>query len=101
MKRISIEEAMAYMGEQENLAEEVKENVKHPNHYKNGKHDCIEEMVALFGVEVVKDFCKCNIYKYRYRASNKNGQEDLDKADFYMDILKMLEAGEYSSDRSI
>ncbi len=67
------------------------DNVNHPKHYQ-GKHECIDEMIAMFGVEAVKHFCMCNVYKYRYRASAKNGQEDLDKADWYMDKLMELEA---------
>jgi hypothetical protein len=47
-------------------------------------------MIELFGVEAVKAFCRCNIYKYRYRAANKNGAEDIEKAGKYMDILKRL-----------
>lgn len=70
--------------------EAAKETVNHPAHYQ-GKHECIDEMIALFGVEAVKHFCMCNVYKYRYRAANKNGQEDLDKADWYMDKLMELE----------
>ena len=72
---------------------EKPETVNHPAHYQ-GKHECIDEMIALFGVEAVKAFCKCNVYKYRYRAAEKNGQEDLDKADWYMDKLMELEEGE-------
>ena len=64
--------------------------VNHPSHYQ-GKHECIDEMIALFGVEAVKHFCMCNVHKYRYRAANKNGQEDLDKADWYMGKLMELE----------
>lgn len=64
--------------------------VNHPSHYQ-GKHECIDEMVALFGVEAVKSFCRCNVYKYRFRAAAKNGQEDLDKAEWYMDKLIELE----------
>jgi hypothetical protein len=66
-------------------------NVDHPEHYQ-GKHECIDEMIALFGVEAVKGFCKCNVYKYRYRANRKNGDEALAKADWYMDKLMELEA---------
>ena len=69
---------------------EAAEAVDHPSHYQ-GKHECIDEMVALFGVEAVKHFCMCNVHKYRYRAANKNGQEDLDKADWYMSKLMELE----------
>lgn len=65
-------------------------NVNHPAHYQ-GQHECIDEMVALFGVDAVKDFCRCNVHKYRYRADAKNGQEDLDKADWYMTKLMELE----------
>ena len=67
-------------------------NVDHPKHYQ-GKHECIDEMIAVFGVEAVKHFCMCNVWKYRYRASAKNGQEDLDKADWYMSKLMDLRKG--------
>ena len=65
------------------------ENVNHPAHYQ-GKHECIDEMLALFGVAAVIGFCKCNVHKYRYRAKAKGGQEDLDKADWYMNKLMEL-----------
>ena len=60
--------------------------VNSPPHYQ-GKHECIDEMIALFGVDAVRCFCACNVYKYRYRAANKNGTEDLAKAEWYMDKL--------------
>lgn len=64
--------------------------VNHPAHYQ-GKHECIDEMLALFGVEAVKGFCMCNVYKYRFRAARKNGAEDIAKADWYMGKLMELE----------
>ena len=67
--------------------------VNHPKHY-DGKYECIDEMIALFGVEAVKGFCKCNVHKYRYRAEAKGGQEDLEKANWYMDKLIELEGAE-------
>lgn len=73
------------------LIENHDDMVNHPKHYNLGKHECIDEMVAVFGVEQVKAFCRCNVYKYRYRASAKNGSEDLAKAEFYMDYLMKLE----------
>ena len=73
--------------------ERVTEKVDHPYHYQ-GKHECIDEMIAMFGVEAVKGFCKCNVYKYRYRAGRKNGEEDLKKAEWYMDYLMKLEGME-------
>ena len=68
--------------------------VNHPPHYQ-GKHECIDEMIHLFGVDAVKHFCMCNVYKYKRRAGLKNGQEDLDKADWYMDKLIELGGGVY------
>ena len=64
--------------------------VNNPKHYKLYQHECIEEMIIVFGIEDVKAFCKCNIWKYRYRASAKNGEEDLRKAEWYMNKLEEL-----------
>lgn len=41
-------------------------------------------MIAVFGMSVVANFCLCNVWKYRYRALNKNGKEDMAKSDWYM-----------------
>ena len=60
-------------------------NVQHPKHYnREGGMECLDEMVLVFGKEAVKNFCLCNVWKYRYRAADKNGEEDLEKSDFYM-----------------
>lgn len=69
------------------------DKVDHPSHYTAGRFECIDEMVALFGVEAVKAFCRCNVHKYRYRADHKNGAEDLAKAEWYMAKLMELERG--------
>ena len=66
------------------------DSVNHPSHYQ-GKHECIDEMRALFGDEAVKAFCRCNIWKYTYRADSKNGAEDRKKAEWYMDYLMKME----------
>ena len=65
--------------------------VDHPSHYQSANGmECIDEMLMVFGVEAVKNFCLCNVWKYRYRADAKNGQEDRDKADWYMRKYKEL-----------
>lgn len=59
--------------------------VNHPAHYqKEGRKECIEEMLDRFGVEAVKHFCLLNAYKYMYRWEAKGGQEDVDKANWYL-----------------
>lgn len=61
------------------MINEVTNNVNHPAHYQ-GKNECIDVMIALFGVEAVKGFCACNAYKYRFRSQAKNGDEDIKKS---------------------
>ena len=71
---------------------ENKEMVNHPAHYKrDGAMECIDEMLLLFGKKEVMSFCKLNAWKYRYRAMDKNGQEDINKSDYYIRMYKDLE----------
>ena len=67
------------------------DDVNHPSHYnREDAMECIEEMVLIFGKEAVKNFCLCNVWKYRYRAADKNGEKDLKKSDWYMAKYKEL-----------
>ena len=73
------------------------DNINHPTHYcREGAIESIDEMELIFGKQAVKHFCLCNAWKYRYRASAKNGDEDLKKSDWY--IRKYLELIESESD---
>ena len=80
------------MSDFENLKKLVgEEKVNHPSHYnREDAMECIEEMVLVFGKEAVKNFCLCNVWKYRYRAADKNGETDLKKSDWYMEKYKEL-----------
>lgn len=71
--------------------EEYEDPVNHPSHYNSGAYECIEVMIALLGIEAVRDFCACNVLKYRYRANMKNGEEDIAKADWYTETLLKLD----------
>ena len=67
------------------------DNVNHPQHYcREDAMECIDEMILIFGKEAVKNFCLCNAWKYRYRAADKNGEEDLRKSDWYIRKYKEL-----------
>lgn len=72
---------------------ELKESkVEHPSHYnRENSMECIDEMILVFGIEKVKTFCLLNVWKYRYRAADKNGVEDLKKSDWYMKKYKELD----------
>ena len=65
--------------------------VNSPKHYTSGKVECIDAMIETYGVEVVKHFCLCNVFKYHWRHELKNGEEDIKKATWYMDKYKELE----------
>jgi hypothetical protein len=85
-----------YPDEDELLATDIEpvdteDVINHPNHYcREGGMESIDEMVLVFGKEAVANFCLCNVWKYRYRASSKNGEEDLHKSDWYMQKYKEL-----------
>lgn len=64
---------------------EEPDDVNHPSHYnREGAFECIDEMLLIFGLQEVMSFCKLNAWKYRYRAADKNGEEDLKKSDWYL-----------------
>ena len=68
--------------------------VNHPSHYNQSGMECIDEMVLIFGREATKHFCLLNAWKYRARAMYKNGQEDMDKANWYIAKYKELTLNE-------
>lgn len=70
----------------------MSEWVNHPNHYNQGKRETIEEMRLMFGDQAVADFCRLSAYKYMRRADYKGKkEEDLAKAEWYMDYLDKME----------
>ena len=64
--------------------------VNHPSHYEHGI-ECIDEMILLYGKWDTMAFCKLNSHKYRKRAIDKGGKEDIDKSDWYMKEYAYLE----------
>lgn len=83
-----LDKALKLFGKEEPVEPDM---INHPSHYcREGAIESIDEMVMLFGKEVVKHFCLCNIHKYRYRASSKNGEQDLKKSDWYARKYKEL-----------
>lgn len=59
-----------------------------PEHYKQGKVECIDALEAatinLTGIEAV---CTANAIKYLWRWKEKNGVEDLRKAQWYINRM--------------
>ena len=59
-------------------------NAINPAHYQKGGVECIEAIEASMSKEAFKGFLKGNCIKYIYRYENKNGAEDLKKAEWYL-----------------
>ena len=66
-------------------------NTTNPSHYKDKcSLECIETMIMAFGADKVYHFCICTAWKYMWRYQNKNGQEDIGKARWYLEKAKEL-----------
>ena len=67
------------------------DNVNHPAHYETSTSiECIEAMELIFDWYDVQTFCLCNAFKYIWRHKHKNGLEDLDKAQWYINHAVQL-----------
>ena len=58
--------------------------VKHPSHYTQGGIECIKAIEASMTPEEFQGYCKGNVMKYIWRWREKNGLEDLKKAQVYL-----------------
>ena len=65
-------------------------SVEHPRHYNQGNIECIDAMIEAFGVKAVIAFCKLNAFKYLWRSDYKNKDEDLRKANWYLNKAQEL-----------
>ena len=65
-------------------------NVNHPDYYKKeGRKECIQEMIEKYGRRDTAIFCLLNAYKYIYRAGAKDGnseEQDIAKARWYFNF---------------
>lgn len=67
------------------------DNVNKPEHYQ-GDIECIEAIEAAMSHEEFIGYLRGNIFKYNWRYRNKNGIEDLRKAEWY--LRKLIEKTE-------
>lgn len=65
----------------------MNDNVKAPQHYKQGGLEVKTILKKKLTKEEFAGFCKGNILKYIFRARYKNGKEDLQKAQVYLKWL--------------
>lgn len=82
----------------ENLEEVTADNVNHPQHYElPGGLECFDVMLATHGKEAMESYCLVNAFKYLFRCKRKNGDEDVEKARWYLN--KWHELHEEGGDR--
>ena len=59
--------------------------VNQPSHYTDGSIECIDAMVAAFGIESVRVWARINAFKYNWRGGKKDSEEqDIKKAIWYL-----------------
>jgi hypothetical protein len=62
--------------------------VNKPKHYNMGKIECIEAIeAATVNKKGIVAVCTGNVIKYLWRCEEKNGLEDLKKAQWYLNKL--------------
>jgi hypothetical protein len=64
-----------------------KDNVNHPSHYADCKYECIDVMEDWMTNEEFEGYLKGCIFKYLKRYNLKNGLEDCQKAQWYLNKL--------------
>lgn len=64
----------------------MKDPVNHPDHYTSGEVECLDAIKSALG-ENYKYYVQGNLIKYIWRFPLKNGKQDLQKAQFYLNDL--------------
>ena len=60
------------------------DKVNHPIHYTQGGIECIKAIEASMSPFGFQDYCKGNVLKYIWRWRDKDGVQDLEKAEVYL-----------------
>ena len=80
--------------------DEIVDNVNHPKHYADScSIECIDAMILTWGYDYTAVYCQINAFKYLWRFKNKNGEEDLDKAEWYLNKSDELNCVGSKSDK--
>ena len=65
----------------------AQDNVNHPRHYNSGKFEVIDVIKDQLSPEEFRGYIKGNVLKYIMRERLKGGNEDLKKADKYLQMF--------------
>jgi hypothetical protein len=70
----------------------VDDQVNRPTHYTSGSIECIDAIESSMTGEAFAGFLKGNVQKYMWRYENKGGVESLQKAQWYLNRLILLQS---------
>lgn len=65
----------------------LKESTLEPSYYQQNGQDLIDHLSEIFNSDMFIGFMTGNIFKYLTRWQQKNGVEDLEKAQVYLNRL--------------
>ena len=68
--------------------------VNHPPHYNKTNRECIDVIQDSLTKQEFMGYLKGTIIKYTYRYPDKNGQEDLEKAVWFINKLRDQEGSD-------
>lgn len=68
-------------------SEPTHDAVNHPSHYTTGGIECIDYIQEKLTPEEFRGYIKGNVIKYLTREQHKNGDEDIRKAQWYLNRL--------------
>nr|WMM95532.1 hypothetical protein MEP433_gp20 [Methylophilales phage MEP433]WOZ55701.1 hypothetical protein MEP434_gp19 [Methylophilales phage MEP434] len=78
------------------------DNVNNPEHYTQGDVECIDAIdSATTGLVGMVAVCVANVIKYVWRFARKNGLEDLDKADYYLQRVRRIVRAKKENERQL
>lgn len=68
------------------------DQVNHPSHYASGAIECIDAIESSMTKEAFAGYLKGNVQKYMWRYEKKGGVESLQKAQWYLNRLILLQS---------
>ena len=71
----------------EKMSSSSSDLVHKPSHYNQAGIECIEAIRAALGPQGFRDYCQGNAMKYLWRHKYKNGKQDIEKAQVYINWL--------------
>ncbi len=82
-----VEDSVGNGNKEKSVTKQIVDNVNSPNHYTSQVIECIVAMEAMLSPEEFIGYLRGNIFKYQWRYKQKNGLEDLKKAQWYQNKL--------------